>query len=85
VSIPFRPFQHLLTVNDQLSCLRCIHRHLADTGRLILDVFNPSLPHLAAEISAVETDEGEFTMPDGRVVRRRVRIVARDYFEQILI
>ena len=84
VSIPFRPFQHLLTLNDQLSCLRCIHRQLTDTGRLILDVFNPSLPHLSSEISAVETDEGEFTMPDGRIVRRRVRIVARDYFEQII-
>lgn len=84
VSIPFRPFQHLLTVNDQLSCLRSIHRHLSDTGRLILDVFNPSLPHLSSEISPIETDEGEFTMPDGRIIRRRVRIVGRDYFAQTI-
>ena len=32
-TIPFRPFQHLTTVDDQFSCLRSIHRHLADGGR----------------------------------------------------
>jgi SAM-dependent methyltransferase len=28
VTIPFRPFQHLVTVEDQLSCLGSIRRHL---------------------------------------------------------
>src|SRR2546422_9590575 len=45
-TIPFRPFQHLLIVDDQLSCLASIHRHLVDGGTLILDVFNPSLDSL---------------------------------------
>jgi hypothetical protein len=27
-TLPFRPFQHLLTVEDQLACLTTIHRHL---------------------------------------------------------
>src|SRR5262245_49105001 len=26
VTIPFRPFQHLLTVDDQLACLSCIRK-----------------------------------------------------------
>jgi ubiquinone/menaquinone biosynthesis C-methylase UbiE len=38
-TMPFRPFQHLLTVADQLSCLTSIYRHLNDGGRLIMDVF----------------------------------------------
>ncbi len=41
--IPFRSFQHLLTVEAQLSCLSCIHDHLVPGGRLAFDVFNPDL------------------------------------------
>jgi hypothetical protein len=26
--IPFRPFQHLVAVSDQMAALRSIHRHL---------------------------------------------------------
>ena len=47
ITIPFRPFQHLITVQDQCACLRTIRRHLMDTGRLILDLFNPSLDALS--------------------------------------
>ena len=41
--IPYRSFQHLLTVADQLSCLRCIHQHLLPGGRLALNIFNPDI------------------------------------------
>jgi SAM-dependent methyltransferase len=83
ITIPFRPFQHLVEVEDQIACLRCIHRHLAGDGRFILDLFNPFLPALAREVTGEEQgDEPEFTMPDGRRVLRRNRIVARDVFKQ---
>jgi len=83
ITIPFRPFQHLIEVEDQIACLRCIRRHLADDGRFILDLFNPSLPIMAREATGEEQgDEPEFTMPDGRRVLRRNRIVARDVFRQ---
>src|SRR6267378_2019276 len=42
-TLPFRPFQHLTTVSDQMSCLESIHRHLVKGGRLILDLYNPRL------------------------------------------
>ena len=32
VTIPFRPFQHLITVEDQLSCLAYVRDHLVDGG-----------------------------------------------------
>ena len=55
----------------------------ASGGRFILDLFNPSLPSLAREVTGEEQgDEPEFTMPDGRRVLRRNRIVARDVFKQ---
>ena len=84
VTMPFRPFQHLLTVDDQLACLTAIHRHLRTGGRLILDLFNPSLDYLVNRPIGVELPEGPpFTMPDGRHVVRTFRIVAQDRFTQV--
>jgi SAM-dependent methyltransferase len=40
VTIPFRPFQHLITVQDQRDCLNCIHKHLQSRGLLVLDLFH---------------------------------------------
>ena len=83
ITIPFRPFQHLIEVEDQISCLCHVRRHLAADGRFILDLFNPSLPILARDVTGeVEGDEPEFTMPDGRRVIRRYRIIERDIFRQ---
>jgi SAM-dependent methyltransferase len=84
VTIPFRPFQHLLTVDDQLECLACIRRHLEAGGRLILDLFNPSLDLLVNRQIGVVVPEGPpFTMPDGRVVQRSFQIAAQDRFLQV--
>jgi SAM-dependent methyltransferase len=83
ITIPFRPFQHLIELEDQIACLRCIHRHLADNGHFILDLFNPSLTFLAQNLTGEEHDDGpEFTLPDGRRVQRRSRVVKRDVFRQ---
>ena len=83
VTVPFRPFQHLLSVDDQLACLAAIHRHLAPAGRLILDLFNPSIELLAQPPGEEWGDEPEFTMPDGRRVLRRFRIVSADRCAQV--
>ena len=53
-TIPFRPFQHLTTVEDQIACLHAIHRHLRPGGRLVLDIFNPYLPALVEEARLAE-------------------------------
>jgi len=84
VTLPFRPFQHLTTVGDQLACLDCIRHHLETGGKLILDIFNPSLEALARlNIGEEMAEEPEFSMPDGRRVIRRHKIVSRDVFNQI--
>jgi len=84
ITLPFRPFQHLTTVEDQLDCLGCLRRHLAQDGRVILDVFNPSLKALAKTNFGEEvSEEPEFSMPDGRKVIRRHRIVSRDEANQV--
>ena len=84
VTIPFRPFQHLVTVADQLACLATIRRHLAADGRLVFDVFNPSIHNLAKPADGAETDEEPpFTLADGRTVVRRHRMLERDLITQV--
>jgi len=84
VTLPFRPFQHLMTVDDQIACLSIIRRHLTEDGRLILDLFNPSLEVLVRDDLGREIgEEPEFTMPDGRRVIRRHRFVSKDLLAQI--
>jgi SAM-dependent methyltransferase len=84
ITLPFRPFQHLTTVEDQLACLGCLRRHLAEDGRLILDIFNPMLESLVRTNFGEEiSDEPEFSMPDGRKVIRRHKVVSRDEPNQV--
>ena len=85
ITLPFRPFQHLITIEDQLACLATIHRHLEPDGKLILDIFNPSLKFLADEsiLQQERGNEPEFVTPDGRRVLRRDCIVKRDLFKQV--
>ena len=81
--VPFRPIQHLATVREQLSFLRCVHQHLQPGGRLVFDVFNPNLALLAAPINLEEIeDTPEMTLPDGRRLRRSFRMRQKRYADQ---
>jgi SAM-dependent methyltransferase len=46
--IPLNTFMHCHTLEDQLSTLQAIHRHLQPDGKLIIDLFYPD-PTLLAE------------------------------------
>jgi SAM-dependent methyltransferase len=83
VIIPFRPFQHLLAVEDQLACLRCAKAHLEPGGRLAFDCFQVSLRKITDPRRMEETEDvPEFELPDGRRMRRCNRIVATHSAEQ---
>ena len=58
VIIPFRGFLSLLTVEDQMSALACIRRHLAPGGRLVFNVFDPDLNML------VQPGDGAYHLRD---------------------
>lgn len=83
ITIPFRAFQHLLELDDQLSCLACIREHLAPKGHFILNVFNPSIPLMTQNPGEEQGDEPEITMSDGRKVRRRWRSFDHDWHRQV--
>lgn len=83
-TIPFRPFQHLLNVSDQLACLTTIRDHLDEGGLLVFDIFNPSLDMLVTKPVGEEFEaDPEFVTRDGRRVVRRGRIVGHDRFTQV--
>ena len=84
ITIPFRPFQHLLTVEDQIACLTSVRRHLVENGRFIFDLFNPSLEILVkTELGKEIETEPQFSLPDGRKVQRRSKILRHDRLQQV--
>jgi SAM-dependent methyltransferase len=50
VMIPYRAFLHMLTIEDQRACLRRVAEHLADDGRLALNVWDPNLAVIGARL-----------------------------------
>ncbi|MFL5582269.1 MAG: class I SAM-dependent methyltransferase [Gemmatimonadaceae bacterium] len=80
---PFRVLQHLTDVDDQLRCLTSVRRHLAPGGRLAFDVFNPSFASMVGDRSAEVEDTPELTLPDGRHLRRTVRVPQVHFVEQV--
>ena len=83
IMIPFRPLQHLVSVDDQLATLRSVHRLLEPDGRLVFDVFNPDPRYFVDESRAEEhEDTAETSLPDGRSFRRTGRVAAVHLVEQ---
>ena len=77
ITVPFRPFQHLMSVDQQLACLRCAYRHLAAGGKFILDLFQTDVRR-TYDPAYMEEKEGfpEVELPDGRKYRQTNRTVA---------
>lgn len=89
VIIPFRPLQHLLEVDDQMSCLASVRKHLRGkghlgkkSGRLILDVFQTDAERMHDPEYQKEGPVTEYSMPDGRRVRIAERVAAFHRAEQ---
>jgi len=82
ICIPFRSFQHLLTVADQIACLECVHRHLAPGGRLALDLFNPDIvvmgQWLGAKRGGLQRRRDDYVSPDTASVVKAWE--TRDYY-----
>lgn len=77
ITTPFRAFQHLIAVEDQLACLARVREHLAPGGRLILDMFHVNPAGMYDPEWMKEREDGPpATLPDGRRFRRTHRIVA---------
>jgi SAM-dependent methyltransferase len=81
--IPFRPLQHLLKVEQQMNCLECVRKHLAPSGRLILDVFQTDAERMHDPIHMREMLVMEYNTADGRHIKIYERVAAFHRAEQI--
>jgi SAM-dependent methyltransferase len=68
IFIPINSICHLLSRPDVEACLGCVRAHLAPAGRLVIDVFNPSLAILMRE-SGRWFEVGVYDDEQGRPVR----------------
>jgi SAM-dependent methyltransferase len=82
IIIPFRPFQHLLEVPQQMDCLECVRKHLRPGGRLILDVFQTDAERMHDPVHMRESTLTEYQTADGRQVRISERVAAFHRAEQ---
>ena len=76
ITIPFRAFQHLISVEDQKGCLTSINKHLAPGDLLIFDVFHPYPPRLVdnPKYTTEIEDLPKTQLPNGRTIRRTSRM-----------
>ena len=42
IIFPFRVFQALLTNQDRIDCLNCLKTHLKESGKVVIQMFNPN-------------------------------------------
>ena len=83
VTVPFRAFQHLVSLDEQIACLRCANRHLTMGGKLILDLFQVDLRYLIDPAYAEEREDLQVEIPGGRTLRRTHRRAALHRAEQV--
>lgn len=76
IVIPFRPFQHLVDVKEQVRCLQCVRKHLARDGRLIVDFFQTDPERMHDPRFLNESKLTEYDLPDGRHVVLSERVAA---------
>jgi hypothetical protein len=84
VMIPFRPMQHMFTVEDQVAALRTAAAHLTDQGTLAFDVFYPKFEMIWTRVGE-EIPEMEWTPPSDptKLIRRFFRKDSIDKINQI--
>jgi SAM-dependent methyltransferase len=82
VIIPFRPLQHMHTIDDQIAALRTAAYHLNDEGRFAFDVFYPRFDSLLSGIGE-ERFEMEWPVEPGTIIRRSYRKDSIDKIHQI--
>ncbi len=82
VICPFNSFLHLLSVEEQLSCLHCVHEHLEPGGKFAFDVLEPDIPRMASPGFTEEGQPQRFGLYAGGTVELRHRNKSIDFRSQ---
>lgn len=83
ITIPFRAFQFLLSVDEQLACLANLRRHLDADGLLAMDLFDFDLGSLPS-LNVDQSGEPAFRLPDGTTCNRVKRTLSWNQEDQII-
>ena len=89
VMIPFRPMQHMHTVQDQVSALRTAALHLTDAGVLAFDVFYPKFElihtRIGEEVAEMEWSPNSDPASDAAKTKRKTvrRYFRKDHVDKI--
>jgi SAM-dependent methyltransferase len=78
ILVPFRAFQHLMTVEDQRACLLSVAQHLLPAGRFVHNLFDPRLESIVQS-----TQTGPRWILDHECVDQASGRVLRRYYMQI--
>jgi SAM-dependent methyltransferase len=82
--VPFRSFQHLLTIDLQRAALASIARHLVADGRLALHLFDPRLDLLSGALApGAATLPAEISGADPATGHRFVGEILRTRFDHL--
>lgn len=78
--VAFNTFLTLAALEDRLAMLRCVRRHLVPGGRLIVDIYQPSI----ATLSGDQPERLDFTLDDPKTgcIVKRYSWVRRDMAAQ---
>ena len=79
ITCPFRAFQHLTSIEQQLACLERVREHLTPSGLFAFDVFDPDLARIAP---LTEPEALDATFTDGEDQIERFASVTRDHTTQ---
>ncbi|TCS92847.1 class I SAM-dependent DNA methyltransferase [Hazenella coriacea] len=81
IIIPYRSFLHLLTVRDQINCLKRVRKHLSDEGVFAFNIFVPWIEDLH-QMDQSYSYRGTFPVPGSFDQVELYDYTEYDYFHQ---
>lgn len=83
ILIPYRAFQHLCTIQEQVACLKLIRQHLQKDGLLAFNLFVPHQDHLQA-IDGTYGFRGTYPVPGTEEIIDVSDFTEVDYYTQVI-
>ena len=82
VICPFNSFLHLLSVEEQLSCLTRVREHLLPGGKFVFDVFDPDIRRMTSPRFTEASKPQQFGMANGSTIELNHRNKSIDFPSQ---
>ena len=82
VICPFNSFMHLLSVEEQLSCLTRVHEHLLPGGKFAFDVIDPDIRRMTSARFTETSQPQRFGLPIESTIELRHRNRSVDFLSQ---